>query len=146
MSMMICALCKVQRVAYTKLASAFDNKAEASSSLRRIQRLIAEFIINIDLIAKLILKLILIKGPYSLSMDRTNRKFSSTNINILTLGINLIHEDELLWNTDNLIFHYYQVEKTRSYTPLHSFHPRLPFRKAKAKTRRIWSRLYKVIF
>jgi len=87
MSMMICALCKVHRVAYTKLASAFDNKAETSSSLRRIQRLIAECIINTDLITKLILKLIPIKGPYYLSMDRTNWKFSSTNINILTLGI-----------------------------------------------------------
>ena len=51
MSMMICALCKVQRIAYTKLASAFDSDAEASSSLRRIQRLIAECIINTDLIA-----------------------------------------------------------------------------------------------
>lgn len=87
MSMMICALCKVQRVAYTKLASAFDNEAEAGSSLRRIQRLIAERVINTDLIARLILKLIPVKGPYSLSMDRTNWKFSSTNINILTLGI-----------------------------------------------------------
>lgn len=37
MSMMICALCKVQRIAYTKLASAFDNEAGAGSSLRRIQ-------------------------------------------------------------------------------------------------------------
>ena len=54
---MICALCKVQRVAYTKLASAFDNEAEATSSLRRIQRLIAECVINTDLIARLILKL-----------------------------------------------------------------------------------------
>ena len=87
MSMMICALCKVQQVAYTKLASAFDNEAEAGSSLRRIQRLIAECIINTDLIAKLILKLIPVKGPYSQSMDRTNWKFSTTNINILTLGI-----------------------------------------------------------
>ena len=87
MSMMICALCKVQRIAYTKLASAFDSDADASSSLRRIQRLIAECIINTDLIAKLILKLIPVKGPYSLSMDRTNWKFSNTNINILTLGI-----------------------------------------------------------
>ena len=73
MSMMICALCKVQRVAYTKLASAFDNEAQAASSLRRIQRLIAECIINTDLIARLILKLIPVKGSY--------------NINILTLGI-----------------------------------------------------------
>ena len=37
MSMMICALCKVQRIAYTKLASAFDNEARAGSSLSRIQ-------------------------------------------------------------------------------------------------------------
>ena len=66
---MICALCKVQRVVYTKLASAFDNEAEAGSSLRRIQRLIAECIINTNLIAKLILKLIPVKGPYPLSMD-----------------------------------------------------------------------------
>ncbi len=84
---MICALCKVQRIAYTRLASAFDSDADASSSLRRIQRLIAECIINTDLIARLILKLIPVKGPYSLSMDRTNWKFSNTNINILTLGI-----------------------------------------------------------
>ena len=27
------------------------------------------------------------------------------------LGTNLVHEDESLWNTDNLISHYYQVEK-----------------------------------
>ena len=85
--MMICALCKVQRVACTKLAYAFDDETEAGSSLRRIQRFIAECVINTDLIAKLILKLIPAKGPYSLSMDRTNWKFSSTNINILTLGI-----------------------------------------------------------
>lgn len=85
--MMICGLCKVQRVAYKKLASAFDNEAEAGSSLRRIQRLIAECIINTVLIAKLILKLIPVKGTYPLSMDRTNWKFSNTNINILTLGI-----------------------------------------------------------
>ena len=55
---MICALCKVQRIAYTRLASAFDSNADASSSLRRIQRLIAECVINTDLIARLILKLI----------------------------------------------------------------------------------------
>ena len=90
--MMICALCKVQRVAYTKLASAFDNEAVAGSSLRRIQRLIAECIINTDLIAKLILKLIPVKGAYPLSMDRTNWKFSNTNININILTLGIIYE------------------------------------------------------
>ena len=87
MSLVICALCKVQRVAYTKLASAFDTEATAGSSLRRIQRLIAECMIDTDLIAKLILKLIPVKGPYDLAMYRTNWKYSDTNINILTLGV-----------------------------------------------------------
>ena len=87
MSMMICALCKVQRVTYTKLAAAFDSDALAGSSLRRIQRLIAECVIDTDLIAKLILKLIPVDGPYNLSMDRTNWKYSDTNINILNLGV-----------------------------------------------------------
>ena len=87
MAMMICALCKIQQVAYTKLASAFETRAAVGSSVRRIQRLIAECIIDTDLIAKLILKLLPIRGSYSLSMDRTNWKFTSTNINILTLGV-----------------------------------------------------------
>ena len=85
--MMICALCKVQRVAYTRLAAAFDNAAAAKSSLRRIQRLIAECVIDTDLIAKLILRLLPVKGKYDLAMDRTNWKYSDTNINILTLGV-----------------------------------------------------------
>ena len=87
MSQLICALCKVQQVAYTKLAAAFDGAAQAGSSLRRIQRLIAECVIDTNLIAKLILKLIPVSGPYTLAMDRTNWKYSDTNINILTLGV-----------------------------------------------------------
>ena len=87
LSMMVCALCKVQRVTCTKLAAAFDSEAAAGSSLRRIQRLIAECEIRTDLIAKLILKLIPVRAPYNLTLDRTNWKFSDTNINILTLGI-----------------------------------------------------------
>ena len=87
LSMMVCALCKVQRVTYTKLAAAFDSNAASGSSLRRIQRLIAQCEISTDFIAKLILKLIPVAGPYNLTMDRTNWKFSDTNINILTFGI-----------------------------------------------------------
>lgn len=47
LSMMVCALCTVQRVTYTKLAAVFDSETAAGSSLRRIQRLIAECEIRI---------------------------------------------------------------------------------------------------
>lgn len=70
-------------VTYTKL----DSKASSGSSLQRVQRLIAEFEINTDLIARLIVKLIPVKGPYNLKQDRTNCKFSNTNKNILSLGV-----------------------------------------------------------
>lgn len=72
LSMMVCALCNVQRVAYSKLASVFDSNAASESSLRGIQQLIAQCEISTDLIAKLILKLIPVQGPYNLTLDRTN--------------------------------------------------------------------------
>lgn len=87
--MMICALCEEQRVSYMNPASVFDSEAEASSLLRGIQRLVAECVIITDRIAKLILKLIPVGGPYSLPLDRTDWKFSDTNINILALGIRI---------------------------------------------------------
>ena len=49
-SMFVIALCKVQTVGFEKLSNAFDSRATASSSLRRIQRFIAEFVLDSDLI------------------------------------------------------------------------------------------------
>ena len=48
--LMITALCKVQSVGFEKLASAFDSKAGTTSSLRRIQRFMASYLLDIDLI------------------------------------------------------------------------------------------------
>ncbi|MDR3267611.1 MAG: IS4 family transposase, partial [Tannerella sp.] len=73
--MFICALCKVQTVGYEKLAVAFETEAKADSSLRRIQRFMAEYMLNTDLIARLIFRLLPHKPPYRPAMDRTNRKF-----------------------------------------------------------------------
>ncbi len=86
-AMFVCALCKVQTVNFEKLANAFDAKAKAASSLRRIQRFIAGFSLNSDLIAKIIFNLLPQKENLELSIDRTNWKFGSTNINIFMLGI-----------------------------------------------------------
>jgi len=83
----ISALCKVQTVGFEKLATAFDSKADTSSSLRRIQRFMAAYLLDTDLIAKLIFSLLPHKPPYRLAMDRTNWKFGQQNINVLVLAV-----------------------------------------------------------
>lgn len=42
-SHIIIALCKVQTVTFEKLSNAFDTKTNSDSSLRRIQRFIADY-------------------------------------------------------------------------------------------------------
>jgi len=86
-SFFITSLCKVQTVNFEKLAGSFDTKAKSSSSLRRIQRFIAGFDLNPDLIAKLIFSLLPEQKKLQLTIDRTNWKFGSFDINIFMLGI-----------------------------------------------------------
>ena len=54
----ICALCKVKTVGFEKLATAFDSPASSDSSIRRIQRFMATYVLDTELIAKLIFKLL----------------------------------------------------------------------------------------
>jgi len=83
----IISLCKVQTVNFKKLAIAFDTLAQASSSLRRIQRFIANYSLNSDLIAQFIFHLLPEKENLRLTIDRTNWKYGSVNINIFMLGV-----------------------------------------------------------
>jgi len=87
-ALLITALCKVQTVTFSKLANAFDSSSDSSSSLRRIQRFIAKYSLDSDLIAKLIFGLLPNKEEkLILSIDRTNWKFGQLDINIFMLGI-----------------------------------------------------------
>jgi len=83
----ICALCKVQTVCFEKLATSFEHDVRVDSSLRRIQRFMSEYLLDTDLIARLIFALLPHKPPYRLAVDRTNWKFGAANINILVLAI-----------------------------------------------------------
>lgn len=83
----ICALCKVQTVGFEKLATAFDSNASTNSSLRRIQRFMATYLLDIDMISLLIFRLLPHKLPFRLAMDRTNWKFGQLNINVLVLAV-----------------------------------------------------------
>ncbi len=86
-SMFVIALCKVQTVGFEKLANAFDADAKAGSSLRRIQRFIASYALDSDLIAKLVFSLLPEKENLKLSTGRTNWQFGKTGINIFMLGV-----------------------------------------------------------
>jgi len=83
----MCALCKVQTVCFEKLAPAFESEAKTASSLRRIQRFMADYVLDNDLIARMIFKMLPHQPPYRLAMDRTNWKFGEQNINVLTLAV-----------------------------------------------------------
>ncbi|HEU0226338.1 MAG TPA: IS4 family transposase, partial [Arachidicoccus soli] len=87
MANVILALCKVQDVSFQKLAIAFDNDCKADSSLRRIQRFMANFHLCSDLITKMIFGLLPHTTKFKLTIDRTNWKFGEQNINIFMLGV-----------------------------------------------------------
>lgn len=72
LSQLVCAMCKAQTVNFSKLAAAFDNRTPKDSSMRRIQRFMSQTVLNLDIVAKVVMKLLPEKGPYVLSMDRTN--------------------------------------------------------------------------
>jgi len=83
----VISLCKVQTVTFEKLANGFDSQSDSGSSLRRIQRFIAGYRLDSNLIARLVFNLLPKEGKLILSIDRTNWKFGQTNINIFMLGI-----------------------------------------------------------
>ena len=87
LGLFLCALCKAQTVSFEKLATAFECSAIRESSLRRIQRFMAYYILDSDLIACLIFRLLPHKPPYRLVMDRTNWKFGEKDINVLALTV-----------------------------------------------------------
>jgi hypothetical protein len=60
----ISALCKVQTVCFEKLAAGFDSEVNVGSSLRRIQRFMAEYLLDTDLIALIVFALLPHKPPY----------------------------------------------------------------------------------
>jgi hypothetical protein len=81
------ALCKVKSVNFVKISAGFATSTDASSSYRRIQRFMAFVDFSSIWVAKLIFSLLPQKKGLILSIDRTNWKFGSKNINILMLGV-----------------------------------------------------------
>jgi hypothetical protein len=86
LELFIISLIRTRRVAYSINAVSLNDRVTCSN-LRRIQRFFSDFIIDFDVIAKILMALNPIKGPYKLSLDRTNWQFSGINYNILCLTV-----------------------------------------------------------
>lgn len=86
-SSFIFSLCKVKTVNFTKLALAMESNANSKSALRKIQRFIANYELDSDIIVRLIFNMLPQKPCYQLIIDRTNWRFGNTNINILMLAV-----------------------------------------------------------
>lgn len=87
MALLIHALCVVQTVSLHKLAAAMPADAKRNSNMRRLQRFLSQYALNLDLMARMIFSLLPVRDKLVLSMDRTNWKFGDFNINILMLGV-----------------------------------------------------------
>lgn len=81
------ALIQVKTVKLTEIATAFPGTAKEESNYKRLQRFFRFFELPYALIADLVVKLLGISGPWTLTMDRTNWKLGLVELNILMLGI-----------------------------------------------------------
>jgi Transposase DDE domain len=81
------AILQVKTVNLTEIATAFSGTAKEQSNYKRLQRFFRLFELPYSLIADLVVKLLGISGPWTLTMDRTNWKLGLTELNILMLGI-----------------------------------------------------------
>ena len=64
------ALCVVQTVSLHKIASAMPTSVERDSNLRRLQRFLAGYALNLDLVAKVIFTLLPVKTGLAMSLDQ----------------------------------------------------------------------------
>ncbi|MDO1451997.1 IS4 family transposase [Rhodocytophaga aerolata] len=86
LDLLIITLIGERDVSFTRLASVLTNQSSLVN-LRRIQRFFAQYTINFDSIARLLVAISPVKPPYRLSLDRTHWCFGGVEFNILCLTI-----------------------------------------------------------
>ena len=84
---LLLALYAVQTVNLSRLATAFAGHAKAESNYKRLQRFLHKFELPYAQLAKFVVKLLGVAGPYTLALDRTNWQVGVVDINILMLSL-----------------------------------------------------------
>ncbi|BFM38141.1 IS4 family transposase [Synechocystis sp. LKSZ1] len=98
LSLFLVALFKVQSVSLSKLSKGFESEAKPSSSEKRLSRFFADFDLDYQEIAQMVVTWMKIPQPWVLSLDRTTWEFGNTCHNLLVLA--LVHEGiayPLMW-------------------------------------------------
>ena len=83
----IVALVTVKTVNLTELACALAGKSKQDSQYKKLQRFFRFFEIPYADIAHLVVHLLGVAGPWTLTLDRTNWKLGKVELNLLVLGI-----------------------------------------------------------
>ena len=81
------ALTQTRSVNLVRIAAAFGGRAAPSSSYKRIQRFLRHFDLPLSELAELLIRLMKLKPPFVVVIDRTEWKFGSVWHNILTLSL-----------------------------------------------------------
>lgn len=81
------ALLMVKNVNLVELACALTGSAKQDSQYKKLQRFFRFFELPDAELARLLVKLLGVGGPWRLTLDRTNWPFGQTDLNILMLGI-----------------------------------------------------------
>ncbi len=87
MALLLHALCVVQTVSLHKLVDAMPTAVDKDSNLRRLQRFFAKYVLDLDIIARMIFLAASCQDRSCAEHGPTNWKFGEFNINILMLGI-----------------------------------------------------------
>ncbi len=81
------AMSSARSVNLVKVAAAMKRGVLPDSAYRRVQRFIHDIRLDPKLLAPFLLRLVGIKAPYTLIMDRTNWEFGKAKINFLMLSV-----------------------------------------------------------
>lgn len=82
----VVSMLMTKSVVYTELAEELNEQAELASNVRRIRRLMAKYHLNYVEIA-ILTSLLLPKGKWELSLDRTNWEYGNSSLNILAVTV-----------------------------------------------------------
>jgi hypothetical protein len=81
------ALFSQRTVNLARPGTAFSGAASETANYKRLQRFLHHFEVPYAQVARFVIKLLGESGPYTLSLDRTNWKIGSLDINILLLSV-----------------------------------------------------------